>query len=778
MHRALVRGFLAGFPLLMSGIVWAQSSTWDPLPFFVPVADASVAYDPIRERIVMFSGFFTQHGTTQNGAGLARSRETREWDGTRWLARRPLVSPPPRASAGMVFDHVRGKIVLFGGTFAGGTAPPYLNDMWEYDGQTWQQIPQAGTWPLPRRYPSMASDPIRGIILLFGGDDSNIGATYRDTWEWDGSYWQQRMPVTVPTARFGAAMAYCYANQRILMLGGGPGLQIDYMYEWDGVNWTDTSNNPTNPPGFTGCLISTPWNGHVIRQFSVGVQNNNYVYYNDTWDFDGSNWSQIVTPSRPGFRNVANTCEFPPRQSVLWANGLKLTSSTYPPQVFGTDPMDREEDPWVLENGDWRRIPTEARRGFPIEATVYDQVLDSTVILANRDFNGPTMGQRMQTWVLEGDRMRQLSLAVNPPYRANPRMARHDGLGRIVLFGGGLYPPNGPADTWVFDGLQWVEDTFTPAPMPTPNGLAMVYDGVRNHIVLMLYGRQDLWRWNGQGWSTWTAGQLPFKPYGILGYDPTRQRLVYFGDLQVPPSTAMVRDQVYEFDGTTWQNLPITTIPPTQMLWTRLTYVPWLGGLVLVPQAGWPGVVGPTWVWNGTNWSTVPVDREMFDGCGSFQGTRAGVTYDAARGELQAFSSENQGDATGSYVWRLRSRTLRLSNHHPRLMERLAFSFAAPNQAGQLGIVLLSGSNHPRTLIGATDGRSLPLANDVFLQISIGLGLWAVLDAQGQATLQLGAIPNDQGLVGITFHAAGVVFNPQTASFSTATNSEPFDINR
>ena len=42
-----------------------------------------------------------------------------------------------------------------------------------------------------------------------------------DTWEWDGNTWLERSPTTSPSVRFGHAMAYDAARQRVVLFGGG-----------------------------------------------------------------------------------------------------------------------------------------------------------------------------------------------------------------------------------------------------------------------------------------------------------------------------------------------------------------------------------------------------------------------------------------------------------------------------------------------------------------------------------------------------------------------------
>ncbi|MHA7630515.1 hypothetical protein [Corallococcus sp. M7] len=41
-----------------------------------------------------------------------------------------------------------------------------------------------------------------------------------DTWEWDGTNWEQKAPAAAPSARMRHGLAYDSAGQRIVLFGG------------------------------------------------------------------------------------------------------------------------------------------------------------------------------------------------------------------------------------------------------------------------------------------------------------------------------------------------------------------------------------------------------------------------------------------------------------------------------------------------------------------------------------------------------------------------------
>ena len=65
---------------------------------------------------------------------------------------------------------------------------------------TWLDVSPL-TGPSARSYAVMAYDSQRGVVVLFGG--RNDQAILGDTWEWDGFLWTRKTPTVAPPARWG-----------------------------------------------------------------------------------------------------------------------------------------------------------------------------------------------------------------------------------------------------------------------------------------------------------------------------------------------------------------------------------------------------------------------------------------------------------------------------------------------------------------------------------------------------------------------------------------------
>ena len=87
----------------------------------------------------------------------------------------------------------------------------------------------------------MAYDTTLGKIVMFGGRNDSESAVLNDTWIFDGSNWTQLFPATPPPGRaFDVpGMTYDSAQGNVMFFGGaGFGVYFDDTWTFDGTNWT------------------------------------------------------------------------------------------------------------------------------------------------------------------------------------------------------------------------------------------------------------------------------------------------------------------------------------------------------------------------------------------------------------------------------------------------------------------------------------------------------------------------------------------------------------
>lgn len=80
--------------------------------------------------------------------------DTWEYDGARWHLAQAQGGPKGRCRASMLYDPIRQRLVMFGGAADGGLLP----DMWQLDGTQWTEILPA-TYPTARAFGSLVLLP-------------------------------------------------------------------------------------------------------------------------------------------------------------------------------------------------------------------------------------------------------------------------------------------------------------------------------------------------------------------------------------------------------------------------------------------------------------------------------------------------------------------------------------------------------------------------------------------------------------------------------------------
>lgn len=249
--------------------------TWDGNAWHKqPVTGPSPRYGPamalLRGKNVLFggAGYVDKH--------FVAFDQTYEWDGKSWSLRK-VAGPSPRWVHTMAT--LNDKIVLFGG-FDGKN---YLDDTWEWNGDTWTQRMVQG--PSGRARHAMAT--VKGKVVLFGGQTDSV--TLSETWEWDGNVWTKHDVSPAPEARTGHAMA-SLSDRAVLVAGGRAGEYFVDTWEWDGRSWTERK---VDGPSRRAVAAMATLQGKVLLFGGVVyVGGGMYEYLADTWEWDGTTWTE------------------------------------------------------------------------------------------------------------------------------------------------------------------------------------------------------------------------------------------------------------------------------------------------------------------------------------------------------------------------------------------------------------------------------------------------------------------------------------------------------
>jgi MYXO-CTERM domain-containing protein len=451
------------------GDLWEfDGTTWTQrLPATSPIArvGAAIAFDEVRGQTVLFGGL---------DLAFNQLDDTWEWDGTSWANRTPATSPPPFSTRSMVYDTARNRVVYLASD----------GSTWQWDGTSWQMRSPAST-TLARFEPAMAYDRAHARAVLFGGAmTTNL---LGDTWTWDGSTWSQAAGQIAPFARFGAALAYDTSRRRAVLFAGGPGGSANQAdtWEWDGSAWAQRLP-ATSPPGrqlhamvYDGARGTTVLFGGGDDPLSPST------FFADTWQWDGTNWTQLAPTTSPPGRFKHAMCFDSGRSKIV---------------LFGGEVYTPLDDTWEWDGANWTQaMPTTKPPARDSHALAYDAARGVSVLFGGdlSRFGSPVA----DTWTWNGTQWTQQNPVVSPSARGGHAMAYDSARARLILFGGrALF---WPTDTWEWDGTYWTPQSPATGGPPGRDGAAMTFDPDRGDI-LMFGGESslvlnDTWTYHTRG---------------------------------------------------------------------------------------------------------------------------------------------------------------------------------------------------------------------------------------------------------------------------------------
>ncbi len=552
-----------------------------------------MVYDSVRDRVVLFGG-------TVDGI---RVNDTWESDGGAFVLRRPSSAPPLRSSFAMAFDVARGRTVVFGGSRPNGV----LGDTWEWDGVRWQQR-SPSIAPAARFGAAMAYDERRGRVVLYGG--ARQGTTFADTWEWDGNSWLPMTAATIvgaPGPRFRHEMVYDVARGRVVLFGG-----VDSeLWEWDGVQWSQIVASGAPSPRQGAAVYYDRDRRRVVvvgGWYSAALPSAPpTTAYGDSWEFDGVGWT--ATPGVSA-RHQAAAVYHTSRRAAVLVGGQRVVASAGPGLAATS-----AADVWRRDLGrSWQleaEVAPAARNGA---AAIYDSTRGALVVFGGVTFWGPSVSAG-DTWRWDGLGWNEVRTA-GPTGRFEAGMAFDSTRSVSVLFGGVAPAVGEPllldSQTWEFDGALWRQRS----PFRSPSaraGLAMAHDGSRG--VTVLFGGRgpnstflgDTWEWDGTDWTAVVSGQAPSaREAAAIAFDPSRGRTVLFGGQRNAGFSTLQFGDTWEWDGSAWRAVSPAGAGPSPRAGARMHYDPILRAVVLCGGEAAGTVLADCWAFDGTAWQALP----------------------------------------------------------------------------------------------------------------------------------------------------------------------------
>jgi hypothetical protein len=286
-------------------VVEAQWTSWPNQDGGTPDGDAGPPRAPsARGYHAMAWGWNLDAGITllfgggNVNTGLRADTWTFDSTSSTWTPQGSKAAPAARGGHSIAFagqsqsTPSQGEFVLFGGQ-----GRDFFGDTWTFSGSTgWTSVcntnsQTCGCGPCPRAYQAMAFDEARNQVVMFGGRDASGPSA--ETWVFgNNEQWSSMCTgmCTAPSARSEHAMAFDRIKGVVVLFGGkdADGKVLGDTWEWNGTAWTQEK-----PPS-----VPSARSGHVMAATPLGI----FLFGGDDatgavadalWRWDGTTWTTV-----------------------------------------------------------------------------------------------------------------------------------------------------------------------------------------------------------------------------------------------------------------------------------------------------------------------------------------------------------------------------------------------------------------------------------------------------------------------------------------------------
>ena len=590
-----------------------------------------MVYDPRGSRMILFGGQTAFDVGTKKYYEL---NDTWEWNSVQWLQRFPLNAPPTRSGHAMVYDSARDRIVVFGGK----SGASQLNDTWAFDHNDWSQV-NTNTLPPPRYLVGGAYDPVRDRLVIFGGSVDTVdkngvvtSSNLYDTWEFDGTDWKQ-VGGTGPTLNR-PVLVWDAARKQILAMGydsaSTPG---NHMYRYDPSNGSWNEIKPeTMPPCLNEEVMTVQTHNDTVRLTGGVCAASGFT--DDTYEWDGTNWNKVTTPTVPDKVAGPGLSYDTERQMAVRFGGTVAFSNP-------------EGSTWLYRSGDWAAFDDNSSPGPRSLFAFATDSANKAVYLYGGLNEDPSSAD---LWRYQNGQWQPLVLDGKPSACGLPIAAWDTDRSKLVLL-------CSDSTTFEFDGSAWKSFDIKSSKNKPPvhSWAAMTYDATLKKTVFFGgWANQaylnETWTWDGNAWTRVKKNPPPTRALTSMWYDPTLKKTVIYGGVgRVTSLDRVVRfSDMWTFDGTGWTELKNVATPGRR--YAALTGVdPRNGHVILFGGLRVDGTeeeknevqvfANDGWVWDGAKWTQFSSDRTPS------ARENGGLAYDPSRDEMVLY-----GGYAGSYL--------------------------------------------------------------------------------------------------------------------------------
>ena len=500
---------------LVRNVGWARLDYADQ----GPVADFSpnAVYDPVRDRLIVLGGA----GYPQNQIDLSVIDLSRETRGRRLTL--PGEQPPALMGAAAVYDPVRDRVLVFGGTTFDSQV---LGDVWALslrDSMRWTRLSGPGPGaPSPRAYASSIYDPqAQRWLVMFGWDGNKA---LNDIWSFDLVAGRWSLDVYGDYAGFqhglyGAATAYDPIQNRVLIAGGSDGTNT-YRDAWQFQMAPDPDRLLPLVSDFHHEL---PYYRYFASAFYDSSRDQMMLFagicdrgscIHDEWtmrtEADSALWNIWTMPADVPRPNKLGAGIYDPEQDRLVQVGGWEESQTYHPYMWSIGVSDSFPQWSHLGNGIWTYGAS----------AVYDAP-ERRMLVFGGNLGAVRTNDVWQVSPVDG-RVRLLQPGGTlPPERFLHGAAFDPTARRIFVYGGASYVSTNRdllGDLWRLDATgdgSWRQLTESPLFPEQRSSHAALYDAPRDRMIV--FGGSTF---DGSVWVLPLGGPLRWSRLPTLGPSP------------------------------------------------------------------------------------------------------------------------------------------------------------------------------------------------------------------------------------------------------------------